>query len=384
MEFKARELIFIMKNTNREVGKEIDETNCFSRDNEVLSALNKAIDKGVLFKSKEFETSINKLSKVELEKILVENNIKKTGRKDELIDRIRENRNKIGKIDLPIVYKATDKGGELIRESEYLNKFLNNLFLLSLERAYYIMNNYLEDSVEDKIESIYKFEISKFFNSYKISGSESDLESFYILSLNLVDYYMREKTDYVKARKCDNIILFIKLGELVNEIKNMGPVKLRFYDIENEILDYEYLGDTIRGIINYSITITYENLIFNENLSIEEMFELLKEDIQSYIEYYIWDDRLYYCLVKLIDASIKKKNETFLLTELLKYLDENYVPEPEVLGFDYYEKDEDDYVILTFEELLEIRESIKFMVSRENGDILPYLEESRLDILNRY
>lgn len=143
---------------------------------------------------------------------MVENNIKKTGRKDELIDRIRENRNKIGKIDLPIVYKATDKGEELIRESEYLNKFLNNLFLLSLERAYYIMNNYLEDSVEDKIESIYKFEISKFFNSYKISGSRSDLESFYILSLDLVDYYMREKKDYVKARKCDNIILFIKLG----------------------------------------------------------------------------------------------------------------------------------------------------------------------------
>lgn len=246
------------------------------------------------------------------------------------------------------------------------------------------MNNYLEDSVEDKIESIYKFEISKFFNSYKISGSRSDLESFYILSLDLVDYYMREKKDYVKARKCDNIILFIKLGELVNEIKNMGPDNLRFYDIENEILDYEYLGDTIRGIINYSITITYENLIFNENLSIEEIFELLKEDIQSYIEYYIWDDRLYYCLVKLIDASIKKENETFLLTELLKYLDENYVPEQEVLGFDYYEKDEDDYVILTFEELLEIRDSIKFMVSRENGEILPYLEESRLDILNRY
>ncbi|MCY1626059.1 hypothetical protein [Staphylococcus pettenkoferi] len=246
------------------------------------------------------------------------------------------------------------------------------------------MNNYLEDSVEDKIESIYKFEISKFFNSYKISGSRSDLESFYILSLDLVDYYMREKKDYVKARKCDNIILFIKLGELVNEIKNMRPDNLRFYDIENEILDYEYLGDTIRGIINYSITITYENLIFNENLSIEEIFELLKEDIQSYIEYYIWDDRLYYCLVKLIDASIKKENETFLLTELLKYLDENYVPEQEVLGFDYYEKDEDDYVILTFEELLEIRDSIKFMVSRENGEILPYLEESRLDILNRY
>ncbi len=174
------------------------------------------------------------------------------------------------------------------------------------------------------------------------------------------------------------------MGELVNEIKNMGPDNLRFYDIENEILDYEYLGDTIRGIINYSITITYENLIFNENLSIEEIFELLKEDIQSYIEYYIWDDRLYYCLVKLIDASIKKENETFLLTELLKYLDENYVPEQEVLGFDYYEKDEDDYVILTFEELLEIRDSIKFMVSRENGEILPYLEESRLDILNRY
>lgn len=72
------------------------------------------------------------------------------------------------------------------------------------------------------------------------------------------------------------------------------------------------------------------------------------------------------------------------MTELLKYLDENYVPEQEVLGFDYYEKDEDDYVILTFEELLEIRDSIKFMVSRENGEILPYLEESRLDILNRY
>lgn len=382
MEFKARELIFIMKNVNREVGKEIGKMNCFSRDDEILSALKKAIDNGVLVKSKDFETSINKLTKVELEKILVENNMKKYGRKDELIDRIRENLNKIGKIDLPIVYKATDKGKELIEKSEYLNGFLHNL--LSLERAYYIANNYLEDSVEDKIESIYKFEINKLFNAYKTSGSRKDWADFYLLSLTLVEYYQREKKDFVKARRCNNIILFIKLGELINEIKNMGPKNLIYYDIENEALDYGYLENKIGDIINGTTKITYENLIFNVNLSVKEIFESFKEDIQSYIEYYIWDEHLYYCLVKLIDASIKKENETFLLTELLKYLDENYVPEPEVLGFDYYEKDEDDYVILTFEELLEIRDSIKFMVSRENGEILPYLEESRLDILNKY
>lgn len=135
MNFTVNELILLNKNENREVNKEIFENNTLANnDKRVLSSIKNLIDNGALIKSQDFDTSINKLTVSQLKEILSQNNIKKNGNKPELIDKIRKNYYTIKNLTLPLFYKATEKGEELIKNTSYLNEFIYNRFFNSRTR----------------------------------------------------------------------------------------------------------------------------------------------------------------------------------------------------------------------------------------------------------
>ena len=298
MSLTANELILLNKNVNREVNHEIFENNSLANgDKRVLSSINNLIDNGILIKSQEFDTSINKLTVRQLRQILEQNNMKRSGNKQELINRIQKYYYIIEELELPTIYKATEKGMKVIKKTNYLNEFIYERSLTPA-RAYYIANRYLNEDVEDKIESIYKFEIDRLFNK---EGDNPDLTI-----MSLIDYYENTKKDLYNTRKFTNILFYIRLEELINDLKNIDRYSL-FYDSENNSLDNERISDRLKSFIKIIDTKIYEHLVFNKNLSIGKLFELFKNDINEFINYYNWDESLFYYYVELIEASTKKR-----------------------------------------------------------------------------
>lgn len=379
MSLTANELILLNKNVNREVNHEIFENNSLANgDKRVLSSINNLIDNGILIKSQEFDTSINKLTVRQLRQILEQNNMKRSGNKQELINRIQKYYYIIEELELPTIYKATEKGMKVIKKTNYLNEFIYERSLTPA-RAYYIANRYLNEDVEDKIESIYKFEIDRLFNK---EGDNPDLTI-----MSLIGYYENTKKDLYNTRKFTNILFYIRLEELINDLKNIDRYSL-FYDSANNSLDNERISDRLKSFIKIIDTKIYEHLVFNKNLSIGKLFELFKNDINEFINYYNWDESLFYYYVELIEASTKKENEGFCYSKLLNWLDKYYTPELDDLEFDYYgdweDTEEDHYISLTFDELLEIKDDITFSVDKEDGEIIPYLNEFRLNLFSSY
>jgi len=319
--------------------------------------------------------SINKLTVSQLREILSQNNIKKSGNKPELIDKIRKNYYTIKNLSLPLFYKATEKGEELIKNTNYLNEFIYNRFLTP-ERAYYIANNYISDEVEDKIIEIYKIEIDRLFNK------ENDNPDLTIMSL--IDYYENTKKDFHNTRKYVNILYYVQLKKLIDDLKELDSYGL-FYDMESQSLDHKRISDRLKSFVNRIDTKLYEHLVFNENLSTDKLFELFKNDISEVISYYNWDESLFYYYVEVIEAETKKENEVFSYSKLLNWLNKNYTSEINDFELDTYDNFEDEYeenyISLSMNELLEIKEDITFYIDKNDGEIIPYIKESRLNIL---
>ncbi|PNZ30039.1 hypothetical protein CD114_01400, partial [Mammaliicoccus sciuri] len=86
--------------------------------------------------------SLQKLKIPELKDILRANNLKLTGKKQDLINRILDNLQSIDSntLNLPAVYVATDKGKDLIEKTPYVKYFLNE-YLIGLSRAHQILKS---------------------------------------------------------------------------------------------------------------------------------------------------------------------------------------------------------------------------------------------------
>ncbi|MCY1585314.1 SAP domain-containing protein [Staphylococcus pettenkoferi] len=375
MSLTAIDLILLNKNVNREVNNEIFENNTLAKGDEtVLSSINRLIDNEALIKTQEFDISISKMTIPQLKQILKQNGIKKSGNKQEIINRIRKYYDTIEGLELPTVYKATEKGEKLIEETNYLNEFIYYTSLTPA-RAYYIANNYVDEEVKDKIEAIYKFEIKRLVNR------DDEIPDLIIMSL--ISYYENSKKDVDNARKYKNILFYLRLENLINELKNIDSYSL-FYDIEDRSLKYDYIRDSLHRCVTQIDGKVYEDLVFNKELTTKKLFNLFKEDISEFINYDNWDSHLYYYYVELIEVSTKKEDDEFYYSYLLDRLERNYTPELDKLELDYDEEfeiaEEDRYISLTFDELLEIKDDIKFDVDVENGEIIPYLDESRLNL----
>ncbi|QHK51588.1 hypothetical protein E3S88_09240 [Staphylococcus aureus] len=101
-----------------------------------------------------------KKTRPELQSILKSFGIKTTGNKPDLIKRIDDNFHIINNLDLPYVYIPTKKGEEILKKTEYLTSFMYSC-KISLERAYYMVENYIDENCDDKVAEIYKFEFQR-------------------------------------------------------------------------------------------------------------------------------------------------------------------------------------------------------------------------------
>lgn len=104
MSVNARDLLVLHTNVNRLVGEEIFANKCLANN--------------------DFEVSIYKKTRPELQSILKSFGIKTTGNKPELIKRIDDNYHIIDNLDLPYVYIPTKKGEEILKKTEYLTSFI--------------------------------------------------------------------------------------------------------------------------------------------------------------------------------------------------------------------------------------------------------------------
>src|SRR5699024_9147567 len=160
LSINAHDLVVLHMNINRMVGNEIFANNTLAtNDQAIMISVEKLIKEGVLRKTNQFEISIHKIKLTELKEILKESYLKRSGTKKDLINRIRENFNNIHNLELPFVYIATEKGEKLLQDTEYLLSFINDP--ISIVRAHYLVENYINENCNDKVAEVFKFEFQR-------------------------------------------------------------------------------------------------------------------------------------------------------------------------------------------------------------------------------
>ncbi|HCD3476958.1 TPA: DNA-binding protein, partial [Staphylococcus aureus] len=71
-------------------------------------------------------------------------------------------------------------GEEILKKTEYLTSFIQSYGEISLERAYYLVENYIDENCDDKVAEIYKFEFQR-----KYDNGEFDFNHGYNFELNM-------------------------------------------------------------------------------------------------------------------------------------------------------------------------------------------------------
>ncbi|TYN96927.1 SAP domain-containing protein, partial [Staphylococcus aureus] len=216
MSVNARDLLVLHTNVNRLVGEEIFANKCLANnDVQIMNSIKKLIEAELLTTTNDFEVSIYKKTRPELQSILKSFGIKTTGNKPDLIKRIDDNFHIINNLDLPYVYIPTKKGEEILKKTEYLTSFIYS-YKISLERAYYMVENYIDENCDDKVAEIYKFEFQR-----RYENGEFDFNDLYDFELNaLIEHYTKKVKDYGNARKYSNIYLYLGLKGFLEKLMN--------------------------------------------------------------------------------------------------------------------------------------------------------------------
>ncbi|WP_219728776.1 SAP domain-containing protein, partial [Mammaliicoccus sciuri] len=142
MNLPVYDLLALHININRTEGNE-SNPNYFTDNNiNVMQRLKVLQENEYLTLKTDPTYSLQKLKIPELKDILRANNLKLTGKKQDLINRILDNLQSIDSntLNLPAVYVATDKGKDLIEKTPYVKYFLNE-YLIGLSRAHQILKS---------------------------------------------------------------------------------------------------------------------------------------------------------------------------------------------------------------------------------------------------
>lgn len=377
MNLTTDDLIILHLNVKKQVGKEI-----FARglraygDTYVLKSIQKLIENNKLIIKKEIETSLNYFTVSQLKKILKNHNLPISGTKPKLIQRIKEHYNSIQDMELPSYYEATDEGLLLIEDTKYLLHFHNSLDDISYKQAFYIDQNYIDNSCEDKILAIYDYKLNK----------KEDIDSVISIYIALCDYYLKKKDDLDNSRKYLNIIYGYKLKRLINSLGS-DIQESWHYDESDKSLKYDAIDAEINSIINHIFVNTYEILIVDLNYSNDKLLSLFKKDVSDY-NFDLSNELIYY-FVNCIVAFVVEDNETEALSKLYewlkikypyKYTDESYISDDDEIGYDDYDENyDDDMISIDIQELMKIKEDINIYIDKYDGQIIPYLKEERLN-----
>lgn len=367
MSVNARDLLVLHTNVNRLVGEEIFANKCLANnDFEIINSIKKLIEAKLLTTTNDFEVSIYKKTKSELQSILKSSGMKAIGNKPDLIKRIDDNYHIIDNLNLPYVYMPTKKGEEVLRSTEYLTSFIYN-YKISPERAYYVVENYIDENCNDKVAEIYKFEFQT-----KYDNGEFDFNHGYNFELNmLIEHYKRDVKDYDNARKYSNIYLYFGLRDFLKKLMS----NYSYYDSKGNI-DLNEIQNDLNRFINSSASDMYERLIYNENLSNNIMFELFKKDTQDYSDL---EEQLIEKFINYVVSNVKKEDWSNTLLELSKILENGYTIDKEEF------KKEDDYlskyIFTDIDYLKKLESKINVAIDIRSGEIHLVLDDDSLDKL---
>ncbi|MBZ5367751.1 SAP domain-containing protein [Staphylococcus aureus] len=368
MSVNARDLLVLHTNVNRLVGEEIFANKCLANnDVQIMNSIKKLIEAELLTTTNDFEVSIFKKTRPELQSILKSFGIKTTGNKPDLIKRIDDNFHIINNLDLPYVYIPTKKGEEILKKTEYLTSFIQSYGEISLERAYYLVENYIDENYDDKVAEIYKFEFQR-----KYDNGEFDFNHGYNFELNmLIDHYKTDVKDYDNARKYSNVYLYFGLRDFLKKLMS----NYSYYDSKGNI-DLNEIQNDLNRFINSSASDLYERLIYNKNLSNNIIFELFKKDTQDYSDL---EEQLIEKFINYVVSYVKKEGWSNTLLELSKMLENGYTIDKE----EFKKEDEylSRYIITDINYLKNLESKIGVAIDSRNGEIHLVLDDDSLDKL---
>lgn len=384
MDLNANDLLVLHKVVNRSVDEGPYSSFYLSWNNvDILKSIKKLIDKKILVKDNTLEISLNKIKNTELSKLLKNTGLKVSGNKSVLIPRMIDNIDEVKasneNFELPLVYTATEKGEQLLHETRYISHFEDNA--ISLPRAYEIAEIYLSSSSEDTVIDIYKFEIDRL---YKLNPNDYDLRRTYE---ELGDYYMTHKNDNVNARSCYHLSYSIDINIIFEDLKS--PIYI-YYDSEGNFKD-DKLKDGLSFYDIYRMGRVYNQLIFIDELSNENIHNLFVEDIDNY---YPLDEGLSKNLIDYLIAIIKKENENEKLafSKILEFIDKNDIIDKKAVeehynyinSLDYSEDDEKEDEVtfkISLNKLIDKNLDVEVEIDVDTGELFLFLGENDVKVL---
>lgn len=296
------DLLVLHLNVNRKLGNEIKHHNFILEHRiDVMETIKKLLDNNYIFITNKPEISLKYLKVTELKDILRENNLKLSGKKEDLIDRLINSLDDsfLNNLDLPQIYKATSLGRNVIEETEYINHFYPHHSITIID-AYNVVEN-AEPGI-DKIEFIYNF-----YFYVKINENKFDSASHYAERLS--HYYLIENPNEIKRR------IYINLSIYLN-----GMSELHRYDI--------------LAHFDHSIRDSYRFQLFEANTYYEKPVLVDKNDKNDLIEVYLKDIKYFLKpdeyiatrFIKILFAKMEKNHDSLnkLYTDIENYFNNKY------------------------------------------------------------
>lgn len=365
MEVNAFDLVVLHRNVGRVVGNErFGDAMFLYKESDSMQSIEKLIQYDLLKKTNHFEISIYKIKNDQLKEVLKLNNLKTTGNKKDLIDRVYKNYNNIQGLILPFVYVATEKGLETLKDTKYLLSFANDITRVA--RAYYLAENFIDKDCEDKVAEIYKFEFQR-----KYENGEFKIRLDYNYEINhLIYHYEQVMKDYDNARKYLNIFYYLNFKHILDSLMNS---KYTYYDDEGN-LNIDKIENDLQHIVNNHYKYIYETLIYIEKLSKKDLLEIFKKDTQKFNNL---EDELIEKLINYIVVTIKKENDTEIFMELVEILKSDYALDKDEFEDEYdYES---NFITTNISTLKDIDSQIEVEIDIRSGKINFILDDDSLE-----
>ena len=256
-------LHYIAKRSKASELNQIFWKNDYFNDNE--KSLNKLLDNGYIEMRYDERISLNKLKVEELKEILVRGELKVTGKKNDLIERIIEECDKrYYQRYLELERYITDKGEKLLARTKFVLVAHSNNIAYPVD----IYNFYLNNQSSDELDLICDFIECKVRFDKETKEISDNSYLYYQLSQVCNIYNNQEKQLYYLLKSCYEFIStdtpYFRLIN-IKEFKNyVNRLSFHTKDISLLLQSNQDLKENMESYIN-SLEKTYYNNYFNNN-----------------------------------------------------------------------------------------------------------------------
>lgn len=214
--------------------------------------LNYLLNKNVIYFDDDLKKSLQKKKVLDLKSILRSHELKLSGNKDDLIERIAENKDtvKIEELNLEPILRISDEYFDFYSSTEFINYGHHSNYISIFD----IYNYYQSSPDKNKNEIILGTMIEK----YKIKLDDVTKHDAKMLSGRISDYYLTELNDIHKGYYYLNCNVMIQVMQNVESYRGM----LAFYGRKNIEIDHV---DYLFRIYDKNIQ-TYKKLFYTNQL----------------------------------------------------------------------------------------------------------------------